>query len=273
MAPRFDIDRLDNRDPAYVARVADALEPLLDRWFRPEVRGLDRVPETGPVLYVGNHSGGLGSFDTFIWICKAYRQRGLDAVPYGLAHEVAISWPVLNELIVPLGAVRASHDNARRLFEAGHRVLVYPGGDLDSMRPFRHRDRVVFGPRRGYVRLALRQGVPIVPVVASGSHSTFVVLDDGRWLARRLGLPRRLRLEVFPITLSVPWGLTLGITPPYVPLPTRVLVELLPPVTFDRTGEDAAADDAYVERCHERVHAQMESTLRRLSRERRADRG
>ncbi|MCZ7687664.1 MAG: hypothetical protein M5U28_56555 [Sandaracinaceae bacterium] len=160
---------------------------------------------------------------------------------------------------------RASSRKARR-------CSVYPGGDLDSMRPFRDRDRVVFGPRRGYVRLALRAGVPIVPVVAAGAHATSLVLTDGRALARALGLQRALRLEVCPVTVSVPWGLVVGITPPYVPMPTRILVEVMEPIAFDRCGEEAAADRDYVERCHERVHGAMEATLERLAAERRASR-
>lgn len=271
MLPRYDIDRLDNRDPALVRRAIEALEPMLEAWFHPVVRGLERVP-SGPCLYVGNHNGGLCSADTFIFGAAVYRAHGIDAVPYGLGHEVAISWPLLHQVLVPLGAVRASHANATRLFAEGAKVLVYPGGDLDSMRPFRDRDRVVFGPRRGYVRLALRAGVPIVPVVAAGAHATSLVLTDGRALARALGLQRALRLEVCPVTVSVPWGLVVGITPPYVPMPTRIFVEVMDPIAFDRVGEEAAADRDYVERCHERVHGAMEATLARLAAERRASR-
>lgn len=271
MLPHYDIDRLDNRDPELIAQAVDRLEPLLATWFRPVVRGVERVP-AGPCLYVGNHNGGLCSADTFIFATSVYRAHGIDAVPFGLGHEVVISLPLMHQVLVPLGAVRASHDNARRLFARGRKVLVYPGGDLDSMRPFRDRDRVVFGPRRGYVRLALSAGVPIVPVVAAGAHATSLVLTDGRSLARSLGLERKLRLGVCPVTLSVPWGLVIGITPPYLPLPTRIFVEVMEPIAFEQSGEEAARDDAYVERCHERVHSAMEATLARLARERRARR-
>lgn len=266
--PTHDIDRLDLRDPAWIARFVELAEPALRAWFRPVVRGLERIPPGG-ALYVGNHNGGLLSADTFVFGAAAFRAHGVDAVPYGLGHEVAISAPVLNEVLVPLGAVRASHANGEALLASGKKVLVYPGGDLDSMRPFRHRDRIVFGPRRGYVRLALRTGAPIVPVVAAGAHGTSIVLDDGRWLAKALRLDRLLRLEVWPITLSVPWGLVVGITPPYVPLPTRIFLEVMEPIRFERTGPEAAEDAEYVEACHRRVHGAMQQTLLRLAAERR----
>jgi hypothetical protein len=129
----------------------------------------------------------------------------------------------------------------------------------------------VFGNRRGYVRLALRQGVPIVPVVSAGSHATSIVLTDGRPLAKWLGM-RRLRIDVCPVTLSVPWGLVVGITPPYLPLPTRIYLEVMEPIHFDRKGEAAARDEAYVEACHARVHGAMQAQLSALAGERRRNR-
>ena len=266
---RYDIDRLDNRDPEVVARAIGMLEPALEAFFDPVVRGIERIPE-GAALYVGNHNGGLLSADTFIFGAAAFRAHGIDAVPFGLGHEVAISLPGIHQLLVPLGAVRASHDNARLLFDEGAKVLVYPGGDLDAMRPYAKRDRIVFGRRRGYIRLALRARVPIVPVVAAGAHATYLVLTDGRALARALGLHRALRIEVWPVTLSVPWGLVVGITPPYLPAPTKIFIEVMEPIRFEREGDEAADDADYVERCHERVHSAMEATLTRLATERRA---
>lgn len=269
MPPHYDIDSLDQRDPQLMARFFALLEPFLETWFHPQVRGLERIPD-GPALYVGNHNGGLLSADTFVLGAKVLRARGIDAMPYGLGHEVAISLPGVKQLLVPLGAVRASHENAHRLFARGHKVLVYPGGDLDAMRAFRMRDRIIFGARRGYIRLALRADVPVIPVVAAGAHETYLVLHDGRFLAKALRLDKLLRIEVFPITLSVPWGLIVGITPPYFPMPTRIFLEVMEPIHFERSGEEAADDADYVEQCHLRVHSAMEATLARLAAERAA---
>ncbi len=268
MLPRYDIDRLDQRSDAAIERLVEVLEPALEAWFRPVVRGLERVP-SGPALYVGNHNGGLLSADTFVLGTQLFRAHGLGAVPYGLAHEVILEAPVIHQVLVPLGAVRASPTNARAVFERGHKALVYPGGDIDSMRPFAQRDRIVFGPRRGYVRLALETGVPIVPVVAAGAHTTSIVLTDGRRLAKLLRLPKLFRIEVCPVTLSVPWGLVVGITPPYFPLPTRIYLEVMEPIHFERSGEAAAKDRQYVEECHRTVHAAMEARLAALAKERR----
>lgn len=261
-----DVDSLDNRDPELIRKLAAALDPVLERWFSPEVRGLERIPE-GPALYVGNHSGGFVTPDTWIFGSAVLRERGIRHVPYALGHQVVMEAPVLNPILTRLGGLEAKPENAHRVFARGYKVLVYPGGDLDAFRPSHERYRVVFGPRRGYVRLALREGVPIVPIASSGAHSGWIVLSDGRWLAKRLHTHRWLRTDVLPITLSVPWGLTVG-APPYVPWPTTILLEALEPIDFDRSGPDAASDDDYVEACHRRVVTAMQGALDRLSRER-----
>lgn len=262
----YDVDSIDNRDPELIARISRTLGPALERYFSPSVRGLERVPE-GAALYVGNHSGGLLSADSFILAHHLFERYGVDAVAYGLAHDLAVRAPGLQQMLVPLGAVRASNDAAHRLFEAGRKVLVYPGGDRESLRPFRDRNRVTFAGRKGYMRLAIREGVPIVPIVAAGAHATFVVLDDGRWIAERLGLHELARLDVVPISVALPWGISIG-TIPYFPFPTKILIEVLEPLHFERTGEAAAGDDDYVSALDEALRARMQAKLTELAEER-----
>lgn len=246
-------------------RFAEVAGPILELWYQPEVRGLDRIPDGG-ALYVGNHSGGFLTPDTWVLAVALVRERGLADVPYALAHQVVMEAPGTNQMLTAMGAVAASPENAHHIFEAGFKVLVYPGGDIDSFRPSRDRNRIVFGPRRGYLRLALRERVPIIPVVSAGSHEGWWVLSDGRWLSRILQTHRFLRTDVLPITLSLPWGLTVG-APPYVPLPIPILLEVLEPIHFERVGAEAAEDMEYIEACHQRVLDTMQLALDRLAHE------
>ena len=268
MFKRYDIDSIDNRDPRAIDRIYRWLAVPLRRYFRAQVRGLSRIP-AGPALFVGNHSSGIITPDVFVLGAALYEAQGLAGLPYGLAHEVAMRLPVAHQIIVPCGAVRASHANAHRLFARGEKILVYPGGDIEAMRPFCDRDRIVFGGRRGYVRLALRERVPIIPVVSAGSHATFLILHDGRFLARWLGMKRLLRVEVWPLTLSIPWGLTLGPVLAYLPYPTRMLLEVGEPIRLEPDGPEAAGDEEHVRRCAARVEATMQAALDRLAQERR----
>ncbi len=262
-----DVNSLENRDPRVLERFADIAGPILWKWFRPRVRGLNNVPSGGG-LYVCNHSGGFMTPDTWILAVALTRELGTDDVPYALAHQVVMEAPLTNQMLPAMGAIAANPENAHRVFAAGYKVLVYPGGDLDAFRSSRDRARIVFGPRRGYVRLALREGVPIIPVVSAGSHDVWWVVSDGRWLSRLLRTHRFLRTDVLPITVSVPWGLTVG-APPFLPLPVRVFIDVLEPIYFERSGPEASDDASYVEQCHEHVVGVMQLALEQLVRERR----
>lgn len=261
----YDPDSLENRNVAWLETFVRKVAPKLRSYFKASVRGMDRIPE-GAALYVANHNGGGLMPDAYLFGSALYEERGLDDLPYAMAHDIIMRLPGLHQFLIPLGAVRACPENARRIFSAGRKVLVYPGGDAEAMRPFAERDRIVFGARRGYIRLALRHGVPIVPVVAHGAHSTALILDDGRWIVKRFGLDRRFRLNAWPITLSLPWGITFGPPPPYVPYPTRITIEVLDPIAFDKHGARWASDRDYVESCHDEVHRAMQAALDRLSR-------
>jgi diacylglycerol/phytol O-acyltransferase len=260
---RYDIDRLDNRDPERIRQVNDYIVPILQWYFRPVITGIERIPE-GPGLYVGNHNGGLLTLDSFTFVAEVFRLRGMTDVPFGLGHEIAISLPILRDIVIPLGAVRASHKTAHAAFEAGHKVLVYPGSDYDSFRSYRDRNRVIFGPRRGYLRLALRERVPIIPIVTVGAHELLYIISDGRSLAKWFPLARLVRAKAWPIALSVPWGLTVGPPPFYIPMRSQFFQEVLEPITFERDGEEAALDDAWLEECHQRVLGAMQSGMDRL---------
>jgi 1-acyl-sn-glycerol-3-phosphate acyltransferase len=261
---RLEVDDPCCRDDALIRRLADVLREPLARYFRLDVRGLDTVP-AGPCLFVGNHNGAMLMPDMFVLGIALYDRFGLDGLPWGLTHRLALQVPWVGKTLLRLGTVRGTEHNGLRLLREGRRVLVYPGGELDSMRSYRERKRVVFGRRRGYVRLALRAEVPVVPVVTAGAHETLIVISNGRWLARRLGVDKRLKLCALPLSLSVPWGLWLGVPPPHFPLPTRIRMRLLRPIRFERTGEHAALDRCYVEQCHRRIHRRMEAALERLA--------
>lgn len=255
------------RDDARLAGAIERLGPVFDLWFRPEIRGLERVPE-GRAMIVGNHNGGSLSSDAWMLGIVLYRAMGIESVPYGLAHDMVVSLPLMRR-VVAMGIVRASTEMAQAVFEAERKVLVYPGGEQDTLRPWSERDRIVFAGRRGYIRLALRTGVPLVPVVVAGAHEVFMVLGGGKLLAKLLQTERLFRVKTWPVTLSLPWGITPGPPPVFLPFPVRMLGEFLEPIAFERSGAEAAEDEAYVRRCDDLVRARMQAALTRLAAERR----
>jgi 1-acyl-sn-glycerol-3-phosphate acyltransferase len=254
---------LDERDPDYIRERLPGLWLLASLYFRARVRGLERVPSEGPVLLVGNHSGGVVIPDTHVLTLAFTAYFGVERRFHQLAHNLVLSTPGLGWLR-KFGTVAASHENADAALGSGATLLVYPGGDHETFRPSWQSGRIDFGGRRGYVDLALRHDVPIVPVVSIGGQETAFFLTRGEGLARRLGLDRLLRVKILPIYLGLPFGLHVG-TLPYLPLPAQITVEFLAPIhPREEWGENP--DPAKVD---EAVTRRMQRALDRLSAERR----
>jgi 1-acyl-sn-glycerol-3-phosphate acyltransferase len=252
-------DPLARRDAAFIAEETGLLGAVCDTFYAPEILGMDHLPP-GRALVVGTHNGGPLAPDMFSLMVGFWRHFGAARAAYGLAHDMVFKLPFLGKWIAKLGAVPASQENARLLLEKDVAVLVYPGGDVDAYKPYRERHVVKFGGRKGWVRLALRTGAPIVPVVSVGAHDIIYVLNDGAALAERLGIKRRFRIEVLPVVLALPFGVALGPFAPYLPLPTRVRVRVLPPVVLPH-GPEAADDPATVDAIDIEVRASMQAAL------------
>ena len=180
--PRAD---LDERDPDYIREHLPMLWLAASLWYRGEVRGLGNIPETGPVLLVGNHSGGNMTPDTVVFTLAFNTYFGVERAFFQLAHNLVLSMPGLGQLR-KFGTVAASPENASKALDSGAALLVYPGGDYEVHRPSWLRNRVDFGGREGFIRLALEQNVPIVPVVSIGGQETALFLSRGEGLARLL---------------------------------------------------------------------------------------
>src|SRR5881392_2461359 len=170
--PRAD---LDERDPDFIRERLPMLWLAASIWFRGEVRGLGNIPESGPVLLVGNHSGGNLTPDTTVFTLAFCAYFGVERAFYQLAHNLVLSMPGLG-FLRRYGTVAASPANAQEALSSGAALLVYPGGDYEVHRPTWERHRVDFGGRQGFLRLALEEDVPIVPVVAVGGQETSVFL-------------------------------------------------------------------------------------------------
>ena len=255
---------LDERDPDYIRETLPRLWLLASLWFRGEVRGLGNVPEHGPVLLVGNHSGGNLTPDTTVFTLAFSTYFGVERAFHQLAHNLVLSYPGLS-FLRKYGTVAASPENAREALRSGAAVLVYPGGDYDVHRPTWQRNRIDFGDRKGFIRLAIDQDVPLVPVVAIGGQETALFLSRGEGLARALNLDRLLRLKVLPISIAIPWGLNVGDILGHVPLPAKITVEVLPPIHLHKEfGAEPDVDEVY-----DHVVRLMQETLDALAAERR----
>jgi 1-acyl-sn-glycerol-3-phosphate acyltransferase len=252
------------RDPQYIQQTLPALRLASDLYFRADVRGLEKIPAKGPVLLVGNHSGGTMIADTFVFAQKFYDHFGSGRPFFQLAHDLVFKMPGLRTLVQRYGTVPASPENMARALEQDAALLVYPGGDQETFRPSWESGDIDFAGRTGFVRLALEHGVPIIPVVAIGGQETALFLGRGRGLARALRLDRLMRLTVLPPVVGPPTGLTMLDLPVRVPLPAKISIRVLKPIDLRRRlGRNPDVDDGY-----ELVTSTMQRTLTRLSHDR-----
>ena len=259
--PRAD---LDERDADFIRERLPLLWLFASIWYRGEVRGLGNIPDSGPVLMVGNHSGGNLTPDTLVFTLAFNTFFGVERAFFQLAHNLVLSMPGLGQLR-KFGTVAASPENARKALRSGAALLVYPGGDYEVHRPSWEGHRVDFGNRKGFIRLALDQGVPIVPVVSIGGQETALFLSRGEGLAQLLRLDKMFRLKVLPISLALPWGLNVGDMLGHIPAPAKITIETLPPIDLEAEfGPDPDVDEIY-----DHLMRLMQETLDALAAERR----
>jgi 1-acyl-sn-glycerol-3-phosphate acyltransferase len=252
------------RDPDYIQQTLPALRLSSELYFRADVRGLEKIPGEGPVLLVGNHSGGTMIADTFVFAQAFYDHFGSGRRFYQLAHDLVFKMPGLRTLVQRYGTVPASPQNMATALERDAALLVYPGGDQETFRPSWQSDQIDFAGRMGFVRLALEHGVPVVPVVAIGGQETALFLGRGRRVAKALRLDRLMRLTVLPPALGPPLGVTLLDLPLRFPLPAKISIRVLAPIDLrKRLGRDPDPEDGY-----QLVTSTMQRTLTRLGHER-----
>ena len=227
------------------AKVTYSLARLISRYFRPEIRGIEHVPD-GRVLIVPNHSGQL-PFDGVV-VANACL---MDADPPRLVRAQAERWvptlPFVNEAFARSGVVVGDPINCRNLLMEDNAILVFPEGARGSGKPWRDRYKLrQFG--RGFMRLALQTDSPIVPVAVIGAEESIISLHDWKTMARLLRMP------YLPISPFLPLLGPLA----YFPLPTRFHVEFGEPMRFTGPFDD---EDPVIQQKVDQVQARVQQMI------------
>ncbi len=257
---------LDERDPEIIEKLMPVWKWLYDHYFRVTTDGWENIPD-GQVLLVGSHNGGLASPDLSMMTYDWFRHFGTERLVYGLMHPTG--WTVYNDLaqiVAKVGAIRAHPRMAIAAIEKGASVLVYPGGAEDVFRPYSERTKIKFVGRTGFIKLALKYNLPIVPLIAKGAHETLFIIADLYEQVKQLhdwGLfpwIGGIDPQTFPIYLGLPW--IVGIGPLMnIPIPQQIHTRVCPPIYFDKYGESVSKDRAYVAECYDKVVTTMQKEL------------
>lgn len=257
---------LDGPDWKFIERQKYLWNPLMDYWFRMEIEGWENIPET-PSLLIGIHSGAPFVWDAWTIGVQWWRRFGEERPLHGTAHDALMALPLIGAYFRRMGVVPAAPDSIASALAAGHDVALWPGGERDSLRHWTQRDEAVLAGRTGFVKLAIRSGVPIVPIATVGGPDAMPVLATGRRLARVMQLDKVARLKMFPFALQLPWGISPALLPE-IPFPTKIRTSFRPAIEFD-TDPERAEDDQYVEEQYERVQGAIQHGMDVLARRRR----
>ncbi len=269
---RFNGWSLDDRNPEMIKFMMPIWEWFYRYYFRVTSDGWENIPSENKLLVVGSHNGGLVAPDMHMIMYDWFHRFGTDRLAYGLMHpQVWKVMPDIAKLAVQCGAVIAHPKMAIAALRKNATVLVYPGGAEDTFRPHSMRHQIYFAGRKGFIKLALREQVTILPVISWGAHDTLLVLTDFYQQMRQLhewGMPWLFDIDpvVFPIYLGLPWLLTFGPLP-HIPVPVKIHLRICQPIVFEFYGREAANDRQYVDACYEKVRFQMQLELDNLVRE------
>lgn len=238
-------------DPQITQILTAAVEPLAEKWFRLEVRGVENIPATGGALMVANHSGTV-PIDGLITGYAVKKYSGRDLRPLGA--DLVFSLPFIGQLARKVGATLACAEDAERLLTTGEIAGVWPEGFKGIGKPFAERYKLQRFGRGGFVSSAMRAQVPIVPVSIVGAEEIYPLVGNVPSLARLLGLP------YLPITPFFPLLGPLGL----IPLPSKWIIEFGEPVRTDAFAPEAADDPMLLFNVTDQVRETIQQTLYKL---------
>lgn len=256
---------LSGQDEATMQRQKFLWNALVDYWFRMEMDGWENLPEA-PVLLVGIHSGAPFVWDAWTVGVQWWRRFGQERPLHGTAHDALMAIPVIGRYFRAMGVLPAAPDSIATALAEGRDVAVWPGGEVDSLRPWQERDVANLAGRKGFVKMAIRAGVPIVPIATVGGADAMPVLIRGDRLSKALRLDKVLRLKVFPLAISLPWGIAPAALP-QLPLPAKIRTRFMPAVEID-ADPARADDDAYVDEKYDEVQRSIQRGMDALARKR-----
>ena len=175
---------LQDQDLGWMDLQKYLFNPLMDYWFRMEIEGFEKLPDP-PVLLIGVHSGAPFVWDAWTVGFQWWRRFGTDRVLHGTAHDALMAAPLIGDYFRRRGVLPAAPDSISAALAAGHDVALWPGGESDSLRTWTRRDEAILAGK-GFVRMAINAGVPIVPIATVGGPDSMPVLASGRRMARAL---------------------------------------------------------------------------------------
>ena len=234
-------------------------EPVYSKWFRTEWEGLEKIPEAGGALLVANHAGAIPS-DAPVIMHGIEKELGRPV--YGMADYFFRTVPVVGTLWARAGGVSARPANAYRLLkEQDQLALVFPEGTKGPSKSYTDRYQLRRFGRGGFVEIAMRAGVPVIPIAVVGSEEAMPIVFRLPTLARALGVP------YFPVTANL---LAMGPLGVVVPFPAKFKLRVLDPVHFGVPPDRDRYSKSRIMEESEQIRTQLQEAVYDMLRDRRS---
>ncbi len=262
-------------DAKFIEGITPFLEGLYKHYFRVEMDGWENV-QKGAALYVGNHNGMI-TFEVLMLFYAWWQRFKGSKRAFGLAHGIALHNPFFKWIISRIGAIPASPAYADAALGMGNSLLVFPGGEKECFRPYSEKAKVDFYQRKGFLKVAIRNKVPIVPIVSVGAHESYIIFHRGEEIAEALGLKKKYRLHGFPITarsLFFMWCMVSGVftffplllapaalAATFVPLPAKMKFKVLPPLYVHEMVDPKLSEEENLQKLYDLVIDDMQQVL------------
>jgi 1-acyl-sn-glycerol-3-phosphate acyltransferase len=226
-------------------------DPIYKYWFRAEWDGLEKIPTDGGALLVANHAGAIPSDAPAI---MHGIETELGRAVYGMADHWFKGMPWLGTMWSRVGGVAADPENAYRLLrEQKQLALVFPEGTKGTSKTYNERYQLRRFGRGGFVEIAMRSGVPIVPIAVVGAEESMPILAKNSTLAKLLGLP------YVPITANqLVFGPVLGAVAYF---PAKFKLRVLDPIYFDVAADQERYSKSLVMDEAERIRVRLQDAL------------
>lgn len=232
--------------------IAPLVRPLADRWFRVEWRGLENVPDEGAGVLVANHAGSV-PLDAVVMKFGMLEHHPARRHVRLLAADLVFRLPFNGPMARKIGSTLATHEDTYRLLAKGELLGVFPEGFKGVGKGWKQRYKLQRFGRGGFIEVALRARVPLIPVAIVGSEEAYPMIANARLLARLGGFP------YFPITPTFPWLGPLGL----IPLPSKWIIEVGEPIPTDHLPQDAWQDAMLVFEMNDRIRDSIQQMLYR----------
>ena len=246
-----DADRF-GMSPSFMERVRPFFQFLYHDYFRVDAYGADNVPEKGPAILVANHSGTVPYDATMSHLAVYNNLRNERAVRF-LVDDFIFNIPILGKVMEKIGGVRASFENAMELLEDGHLVMIFPEGIEGIGKLYDERYNVQEFRRAGFVRLAIKMKVPVIPVSIVGAEEIHPLIWKSEKFAEHFGLP------YIPFTPTFPWLGPLGL----VPLPSKWKITFNRPISYKKFKPADAKKNSVVLKEAAKVREIISKSLKR----------